>query len=98
MKEKHPDQPLVWVENVVRFKQNKVVDFLLGQASAGVKCDLNQIWILYHRKLFSIEDMVQLYQLIGYSVSGFGDISNFPKKTIRKFDELAAKMVAKRKR
>jgi len=98
MKEKHPDQPLVLVGGIIRFKQNKVVDFLLECAREGKKFDLNALWILYHRKLFSIEDMVQLYQLIGYSVSGFGDISNFPKKTIRKFDELAAKMVAKRKR
>lgn len=95
---KHPDQPLVWVRDVVRFKKNAVVDFLLEQATAGIKCDLNQIWRLFGRGTFPIEDMEQFYQLIGYSVSGYGEMSNFRDETVRKFDEQAAKMVEERKK
>lgn len=98
MKEKHPDQPLVWVDNVIRFKQNKVVDFLLEQASAGVKCDLNQLWRFYAHGVFPIEDMMQFYQLIGYSVGGFGEISGFSRSVVRKFDKMAAEMVEKREK
>jgi hypothetical protein len=42
--------------------------------------------------LFSIEDMEQFYQLIGYSVSGFGEMSGFREETVTKADELAEGM------
>ncbi len=37
---------------------------------------------------FDNEDYVQLMQLIGYSVSGYGDLSRIPKKEVDKADEM----------
>ncbi|MBO9428126.1 hypothetical protein [Sulfitobacter sp. R18_1] len=63
----HPIQPLVLDEQgVLRFKKNKIVEFLLD--NGGI--DLNQIG----RGDFSREDREQFAQLIGYSYSGAGDL------------------------
>jgi hypothetical protein len=79
-----PMQPLIIDEHgTVRFKENPIVNFLL---EAG-PFNLNQIWCLPN---VSIESMEQFYQLIGYSVSGFGEMSKFREKTISDAD-LAAK-------
>lgn len=78
----HPMQPLEKDKHgTVRFKKNAVVRFLL---EAG-PFDLNQIW----QMPWSIEDMEQFYQLIGYSVSGFGEISGFRKETVAEADRRA---------
>lgn len=84
----HPMQPLVWDENVIRFEQNSIVRFLLDNRGH----DLNQIWRMFGSGMFPLEDLEQFYQLIGYSVSGFGEMSEFREETIAKADELAAGM------
>lgn len=64
---KHPMQPIYRDKHgVVRFKENKLVAFLLD---AG-PFDMNQIAMMN----FSDEDREQFAQLIGYSVSGFGEL------------------------
>ena len=83
---KHPIQPVAKDEHgVLRFKQNTIVSFLVdwcaGQnRAAGYQLlktpndkapDLNTL----ARMNFPREDWVQLAQLLGYSVSGFGDLS-----------------------
>ena len=70
--EKHPQQPLVFVDGVIRFKENKLVSFLLDTS----KFDLNEII----RMKFSDEDYTQLMQLIGYSVCGFCDLNSPSEK------------------
>jgi hypothetical protein len=65
-----PQQPLVMSDGVVRFQRNKVVQLLIDTG----KLNLNDIWILYRSKTVSLEDLVQLYQLIGYSVNGFSEV------------------------
>jgi hypothetical protein len=87
-KPEHPMQPLVWDNNVIRFKRNRVVRFLLDNGDH----DLNQLWRMLGQDMFSIEDMEQFYQLIGYSVSGFGEMSNFRPETVAKADKLAEGM------
>lgn len=64
---KHPIQPLGMVGDVLRFKENKIVRRLLDEG--GI--DMNQIatWDVPR------EDREQFAQLIGYSHSGFGDLS-----------------------
>lgn len=63
---KHPIQPLAPDEHgTIRFKENKIVDFLAKQFG------LNELAALG----FPREDWEQLAQLIGYSLSGFGDLS-----------------------
>lgn len=67
----HPIQPIQKDElGTLRFKQNKIVRDLLDYASER-GFGLNEI----ARKDYSKEDHVQLAQLIGYSLSGFGTLS-----------------------
>ena len=64
---KHPIQPLEEVNGFFRFKENKIVKYLLE--NGGI--DLNQIACLG----FDREDRVQFAQLIGYSLSGWSELS-----------------------
>jgi hypothetical protein len=64
----HPIQPLELDGNVKRFKRNHIVQFLLDQPGGA---DMNQLVALN----FSKEDHQQFAQLIGYSLSGYGDLS-----------------------
>ena len=74
---KHPAQPVgVDDSGIVRFKRNAIVDFLIRDARPGF--DMNTIIRKVFAGEFSREDMVQFYQLIGYSVEGFGDLSLVP--------------------
>jgi len=71
--QQHPTQPIGFSANdVIRFKANGIVRFLVDHSST----DLNKLWLMLHQKQFTVEDMVQLYQLIGYSVHGFGEVFN----------------------
>jgi hypothetical protein len=81
-----PMQPIVMDGKTPRFKKNSIVSFLL---EAG-PFDLNTVWCLPN---VSIEDMEQLYQLIGYSVGGFGEMSKFRKKTVKMADKKAAELL-----
>lgn len=82
MNPKHPIQPIVTDEHgTKRFKANKIVQHLLY--NGGI--NLNQLACLD----FSREDHEQFAQLIGYSVSGAGDLSYFSKETY----DAAQKMV-----
>ncbi len=82
----HNLQQMVCDEHgVIRFRQNKIVDFLL---EAG-PFDLNQIC----RMNYSREDYAQLMQLIGYSVSGYGGLSTALQ--VREADRLAEELSEK---
>lgn len=71
---KHPIQPLEADDKgTLRFKENKIVRYLLD--NGGI--DLNQLAIID----FSDNDREQLSQLIGYSLSGFGDLSHVSDET-----------------
>lgn len=65
----HVQQEIVWVNGVLRFRMNELVNRLVEEAGNGK--GLNYIAGLEA----SIEDRAQLAQLIGYSVSGYGDLS-----------------------
>ena len=79
---KHPIQSVYKTQSgVIRFKENKIVQFLLD---AG-PFDINQLAI----KRFSDEDYEQFAQLIGYSVSGFGDLSYASDETVATADKMA---------
>lgn len=64
---KHPHQPLVDVNGITRFKENKIVSYILEHGSI----DMNHIAL----RDFPREDRVQFAQLIGYSQSGWGTLS-----------------------
>lgn len=71
---KHPIQPLEKDKNgIIRFKENKIVRYLLD--NGGI--DLNKLAVID----FSDNDREQLSQLIGYSLSGFGDLGHVSDET-----------------
>ena len=66
----HPIQPIEDDgKGVLRFKKNKIVDYLLD--NGGI--DLNKIAMLD----FSKEDRQQFAQLIGYSLSGYSELTSY---------------------
>ena len=70
----NPIQPLeLDDQGVLRFKSNKLVDALLdhGQATG---LGLNELRFKYHGPEYA-DDWQQLSQLIGYSLSGYGELS-----------------------
>jgi hypothetical protein len=89
----HPVQPVEDDGNdVIRFKPNEIVRHLLDRGGF----DMNSL----SRLPFSREDWVQFCQLIGYSVSGFSELSYVDDKDYAKADVLAdvvqARMAAER--
>lgn len=70
---RHPIQPLVRIDGVIRFKKNAIVEYLL-ETSKKTMDDLAVIE-------FTQEDREQFAQLIGYSLSGFADLSYVSDKT-----------------
>lgn len=78
-KKKHPMQQVhLDKEGVARFRANKIVRYLLD---AG-PFDMNQLALMS----FSRRDREQFAQLIGYSVSGYGDLSYTSAKSVAKAD------------
>jgi len=71
-----PFSPTRFPIEIVRFKRNLIIDYLF---KAGI-LDLNKIGIMQ----FPQEDQEQLAQLLGYSVSGFGDLSFVRDETYEK--------------
>lgn len=101
----HPMQPIIMSrrnhdgpggsrgdDGVVRFQQNSIVRWLLDEAGKGRHVDLNRIAM----EEFDDEDKRQFAQLIGYSVSGWGDLSyvQTDRAALDKADRIAAKVVA----
>lgn len=71
---KHPIQPLALSDGgVLRFRGNAIVRHLLD--NGGI--DMNDLAVIY----FPQEDREQFAQLIGYSLSGFGELSYVSNKT-----------------
>lgn len=69
--EGHPDQPKVFdAHGVQRFKKNRLVEKLYDHAVA-TGLGLHELALMD----FSDADRCQFAQLIGYSVSGYGDLS-----------------------
>jgi hypothetical protein len=71
-----------------RFRANKIIRDLEDQ---GV-IDLNKV----AAGGYSAADRMQLAQLIGYSVSGYGDLSYASRKSVRLADEIAEKLIRKK--
>ncbi len=81
----HPTQPIVLVHGVVRFKVNAIVRYLLDAHPGG----LNMLGTL----IAADEDRRQLAQLIGYSVSGYGDLPYVDEEECARVDALAEEVV-----
>jgi hypothetical protein len=89
-KQEHPMQPLVMDGKVVRFKANKIVQYLLDNNG---RINLNLLATIP----FPADDREQFAQLIGYSVSGFGELSYVRDKTYEKAANEAGKLLSKKK-
>ena len=66
-------QPIVLVDGVLRFQKNRIVEDLLHAAYSVL--DPNRIARRVSEGMYSKEEYEQFNQLIGYSVSGFGELS-----------------------
>lgn len=80
---RHPIQPLHDVDGVTRFRANEIVRYLLDH-NGGKKIDLNSL--AYHG--FSVDDWEQFAQLIGYSLSGFSELSYARDETVAAADAM----------
>ncbi len=86
---KHPQQPIGTAEDgVVRFKGNSIIEDLFRTRAL----DLNKISVRVQRGDFPKEDYVQLTQLLGYSVSGWGDLSTSPPEMVTAADKEAERI------
>lgn len=93
---KHPMQPIGFdgqsnensPRGVIRFKSNAIIEYLFRTG----KLDLNEIGIMVQGGMFPAEDEVQIAQLLGYSVSGFGDLSYVPRDILAEADAKAEEL------
>lgn len=89
---KHPMQPVEWDgRGVIRFKQNAIVRYLIDMARARGLADMNDLALMP----FSDEDRQQFAQLIGYSISGYGDLPYASRESIDEADRLAEEVAQK---
>lgn len=95
---KNPMQPILLAgDGVVRFKENRIVSWMLDMLqSRGIT--LNDIAVTFDRTGKDQDDYQQLMQLIGYSVSGYGDLSSHDPDVLVVADQEAAKLVKRKKR
>jgi hypothetical protein len=77
-------QPIIMQLGVARFKGNQIVQLLLD----GGIYNMNNLALLN----FSDEDREQFAQLIGYSVSGFGELSYASKQAVDAADKVVSKI------
>lgn len=89
---RHPLQPLIIDEQgTIRFQQNQIVRFLLDHGGF----DLNTLYIISEEQKFTRNDWEQLNQLIGYSVSGFHELSCVRHYTHTRVDRAVAEFLEK---
>lgn len=91
---RHLTQPIVLDVNLTpRFKANRLVRLMLDLGRAGQRFDLNTIAAAVSSS-DDRYDYAQLMQLIGYSVSGFGDVTGVPKGLVQAADDEAERLMA----
>ena len=92
---KQPTQPIVWAKDgIIRFKENPLVRTVLDAATDGRRMSMNDLALME----FSREDREQFAQLIGYSVSGFGELSYCRPRVVAEADAIADRMFKARQR
>lgn len=85
-----PMQPVVLCAgDIVRFKENRIVSALLDKSSEN-GYGLNEIAMDAANGHFNFYERMRLAQLIGYSVSGYGDLSYASEESVHIADEFAA--------
>jgi hypothetical protein len=84
-----PMQPIIVEDGKARFQKNAIVRWLLDMSAAGQRVDLQGIALTP----FTVEDREQFLQLIGYTVTGFGECSYVRKASVDKADRIAARLL-----
>ncbi len=79
---RHPIQPIVWDGNVVRFKKNHLVCYLLDNGPIDLNFICRRVRCGNARE-FKEADYEQLMQLIGYSVSGAADVPEVSNRVLK---------------
>ena len=82
-------RPLVDVNGVIRFKQNAVIGWLFKQGHLN----LNRIPV----DELPLEDVEEFWQMLGYSVSGYSELSFIRPETVAEVDEAAEVILRNRK-
>ena len=86
----HPMQPIIIDDSgTTRFKENKIVSLLLETS----RLDLNALSMMLAKDMVKQEDYTHLMQLIGYSVSGYGDLSTSPENLVEMADQEAGRLL-----
>lgn len=100
-----PDAVFVRTGTVYRFKSKKLAVWfcdkmhqLFESRRSPVPFDMNQMAIDYHKGMFSLEEYMQFYQDIGYSLSGFIEAFGTRLDMLGKKDEITRLLRAKRRR
>ncbi len=94
-----PLQPLAFDDQgVIRFEANPLVRFLLDEASAGRHCDLNRLAWFAQSQAVPARHQEQLAMLIGYSLSGFSELSYVRDVTYEKAEAMAKRLTPRRPR
>lgn len=86
---RHPMQVIEWDgEGVIRFRQNKIIRYLIDLGTSKGWFDMNSLAIVP----FDDDDRMQFAMQIGYSVSGAGDLSYFKEEVIAAADKIAQEL------
>lgn len=86
-------QPVVWDgAGVLRFQENPIVRYLLDEATAK-GLDLNFLHRQSKAQRWEKSDWEQFVQLIGYSISGFGELSYVTDRTYGKAEAKAESLL-----
>ena len=86
LKMKHPMQPIYLAKDgCYRFKPNKVIQYLFERGHL----DLNLLAFMQ----FNAEDRTQIAQLLGYSVSGIGDLDYVDRGFVEKADQEVERLI-----
>lgn len=56
------------------FQTNRIVRDMMEAAREGKKYDLNDVWERAFNGGYCKEEMLEFYRLIGYTISGYGEI------------------------
>ncbi len=87
-------QPIVVADDkVVRFLENRIVRWMLDELRRHGR-DLNYIALAFDRDEHK-GDYQHLMQLIGYSVSGYGELSRRDRAVAEAADRIASRKTAK---
>ncbi len=93
-----PWQPLIKKDDErVRFQENRIVWNLLEKARNREFYDMTNIVIDFQSGLYTQGELVQFYQLIGYSIGGFCELSNVPENIKDKAELLEKEFALEKK-